>query len=141
MEILAVNWFVVIGAAIAKFVIGSFWYMPQLLGKQWQKAADITPDASVMPRAIAIQLVGDLIMAWVLAQFIGHAAATGLVAGAIVGLVAWLGFVATIMLGHMTFENRPMSLFAINAGYQLVGLVVMGGIIGSFTVAAASLPA
>lgn len=133
MEFLAVSWIAVIVAAIVKFAIGSVWYMPPVLGKQWQAAANITPDASVMPRAIAIQLVGDLIMAFVLAQFIAHAAAYGLVAGAFVGAVAWLGFVATIMLGAMTFENRPMSLFWINAGYQLIGLVVMGAIIGAMT--------
>ena len=43
---------------------------------------------------------------------------------------AWLGFVATIMLGQKYYENRSNELFSINAGYQLVGIVAMGAIIG-----------
>jgi hypothetical protein len=80
--------------------------------------------------AMAVQIVGDLVMAYVLARFIGHYGAEGVLSGAFVGFMAWLGFVATIMLGSIFYEKKPAELVAINAGYQLVGIVVMGAIIG-----------
>lgn len=126
----AVSWIAIIVAAVVKFAIGAAWYSPALFGKQWQVAANVEPDPSAMMKAIPAQVIGDLIMAYVLARFIGHYAADGLVAGAFIGFMAWLGFVATVMIGPIFYEKRPMGLFTINAGYQLVGIVVMGAIIG-----------
>lgn len=129
-DAVAVSWIAIIVAAVVKFAIGAAWYMPPVFGKQWQAAAKVEPDPSAMMPAMAVGIVGDLIMAYVLARFIGHYGANDLIGGAFIGFMAWLGFVATIMLGAIFYERRPMQLFYINAGYQLVGLVVMGAIIG-----------
>ena len=130
-DAISVSWIAIVVAAAAKFAIGAAWYAPAVFGKAWQHDAGVTPDASAMPRAIGVQIVGDLIMAYILARFIGHYAGDGLLAGALVGFMAWLGFVATVTLGAIVFENRPLRLFGINAGFQLVGIVVMGAIIGA----------
>jgi hypothetical protein len=87
-------------------------------------------DMSAMAPAMVVQLVGDLVMAYILARFIVHYGDPSLVGGAIVGFMAWLGFVATLMAASMFYEKKPGELIAINAGYQLVGIVVMGAIIG-----------
>ncbi len=129
-DLISVNWLAIVIAAVVKFAIGSAWYSPMLFSKQWQEAAGVTPDPSVMPRAIVVQVIGDLIMAYILARFIGHYAGDGLVIGAVVGFMAWIGFVAPVMLGAIMYESRKMSLFYINSGYQLIGIVVMGAIIG-----------
>jgi len=130
-DLVSVSWLAIVIAAVVKFAIGAAWYATPVFGKQWQAAAGIEPDPSVMPRAIVVGIIGDLIMAYILARFIGHYATDGLIAGAVVGAMAWLGFVATVMLGGMMYESRKMSLFYINGGYQLVGIVVMGAIIGA----------
>ena len=82
--------------------------------------------------AIAAQAIGDLVMAYILARFIGHYGAEGVFAGALVGFLAWFGFVAPIMLGQRYYENRSFGLLSINGGYQLVGIAAMGAIIGVF---------
>ncbi|MHA1549478.1 MAG: DUF1761 domain-containing protein [Alphaproteobacteria bacterium] len=130
-DIVSVNWLAIVIAAVVKFAIGAGWYAPPVFGKKWQAVSGVEPDSAGMPRAMIVGIIGDLIMAYILARFIGHYATDGLVAGAVVGFMAWLGFVATVMLGGMMYENRKMSLFYINGGYQLVGLVVMGAIIGA----------
>ncbi len=38
-------------------------------------------------------------------------------------------FVATVTLGSVLYEKRSFSLYALNNGYQLVSLVVMGAVL------------
>jgi hypothetical protein len=69
-------------------------------------------------------------VAYALAAFIGIMGFTSLFYGAVTGLLAWAGFIATSLLGPVLWEGKPMALFAINAGYYLVSLLLMGSIIG-----------
>lgn len=128
---IAVNWWAIIIAAVAKFAIGAVWYTA-IFGRRYRALLGVPEGASAqgMTPAFVVQIIGDLIMAYVLARFIGHYGATDLLGGAFIGFMAWLGFVVTIMVGTIFYEKKPGELIAINAGYQLVGLVVMGAIIG-----------
>jgi hypothetical protein len=128
----SISWLAVIVAAVVKFLIGWGWYSPMLFAKQWQDLAGLTDEkvrAGLMPALIA-EAIGDLIMAYVLARFIAHYGATDIVGGAFIGFMAWLGFVATVMANQIFYERRPQQLIFINAGYMLVALVVIGGILG-----------
>lgn len=128
---IAVSWWAIIIAAIVKFAIGAVWYTA-IFGVRYRALMGVPEGSSqegLVP-AMVVQIIGDLVMAYVLARFIGHYGATGLVNGAFIGFMAWLGFVATIMVGSIFYEKKPGELVAINAGYQLVGILVMGAIIG-----------
>src|SRR5438552_10625334 len=50
--------------------------------------------------------------------------------GALIGLYAGLGFIATAFFSHVLFAGRPPRLYAIDAGYQVFQSVVLGAIIG-----------
>jgi len=54
-------------------------------------------------RAIGVQGIGD---------------------GVMVAVVLWAGFTGATIGVNMIFERRPLSLFAIEAGYHLVALIV-----------------
>ncbi len=92
----------------------------------------ITPQAGAegMGKTYAWTFVGSLVTAAVLGKFVGTMGATSIGAGAAVGFWAWLGFVATVTLGSVLYEKRSFSLYALNNGYQLVALVVMGAVLG-----------
>jgi len=127
----SISWLAVIVAAIVKFAIGAVWYQP-LFGKRWGKLMKVPEGATAdgMTQALIVGFVGDLIMAYVLARFVAHYGDAGIGGGLLVAFMAWLGFVATLMAGQIYYEKKPMELIAINAGYQLVGLLVMGAIFG-----------
>jgi hypothetical protein len=134
MEDVAINWWAVIVAAVVKFVIGAAWYAPQLLGKQWQAEIGMTQEqvrAGLAPALIA-EIVTDLVMAAVLACFISYAGATTLVNGALIGLAAWVGFVATISIAQVFYERKSWRLWAINNGYAIISLIIMGAILGAW---------
>jgi uncharacterized membrane protein YagU involved in acid resistance len=83
-----------------------------------------------MGQALVAGFVTDLIMAFVLALFVGWYGAVDLWGGLVVGFLAWLGFVATVMAGSIFYERKPGELVAINLGYQLVTMLIMGAILG-----------
>ena len=127
----SISWLAVIVAAIVKFAIGAVWYQP-LFGKRWRELMKVPEGAMAdgLMQAMIVGFVGDLIMAYVLARFVAHYGDAGIGGGLLVAFMAWLGFVATLMAGQIYYEKKPMELIAINAGYQLVGLLVMGAIFG-----------
>lgn len=128
-----VPWLGVIIAAVAGIAIGFIWYMPQLFGRRWASAAGVElPEGMPPVMTLVAGVVITLVTAYVLALFIVATGAGDIVAGAVVGAVAWLGFVATWGANTVFYEKRSWEYFGINAGYALVALVVMGAIIGYF---------
>jgi hypothetical protein len=128
---MSVNWLAVIVVAIVRFAIGAGWYTA-LFGKRWRELQGVPANAapSGMGQALVAGFVTDLIMAFVLALFVGWYGAVDLWGGLVVGFLAWLGFVATVMAGSIFYERKPGELVAINLGYQLVTMLIMGAILG-----------
>lgn len=128
---MAISWLAVIVAAIVKFAIGAAWYMP-LFGARYRALMKVPEGAPPegLTQGMVIGFIGDLIMAYVLARFAAYYGAANLFDGIVVGFMAWLGFVATLMAGSVYYERKPWELVYINGGYQLVGIVVMGAIFG-----------
>ena len=70
--------------------------------------------------------IGDLILALVLDHLIIWSNAESVHGGAFVGFITWLGFFAAPNFPQGIYERRPFRLFAINNGYWLVGLLIVG---------------
>jgi len=81
-------------------------------------------------------IVGELIMAWVLAGLIGHLG-TGQVTimnGIISGLFVWAGFMMTTMAINHRYQGYGWDLTIIDGIHWLGVAVIMGAIIGWFGV-------
>ena len=74
--------------------------------------------------AAGIDCVASFIMSFVLLHAVHYAGAVTLGTGAAVGFFNWLGFLATVTLGLTLYEGRPLGLFLITNGCQLVSLSV-----------------
>lgn len=136
-----INYLAVLVAAIASMVIGFVWYGP-LFGKQWIALSGMTPDkieaakAGGMGKAYFLQLVGSLVMAYVLAHALVFAQAymkvEGVSAGLTTGFWNWLGFIAPVTLGSVLWDGKPWKLWILNNAHYLVALLVMGIILSLF---------
>jgi hypothetical protein len=82
-----------------------------------------------MGRALVVDVVGSLLMAFVLAHAVGYAEATTVLQGLAVGFFLWLGVVAVVTIHTVTYERRPLTLFALHNGYHLLSLIVMSAIL------------
>ena len=134
MPEISINWIALVVAVIAKQAIGALWHSPMVFGKVWSEATGVT-DAEMrtrLPRALPVEIVGTFICAFVLVHAIRYAQANSIALGAAVGFLNWLGFIATSMLGGELFAKASFRLYLIDAGYWLVGRVVMGAILGGW---------
>jgi hypothetical protein len=132
LDFAGVNWIAVIGAAVAGIIVGFIWYAPPVFGRRWARASgiELPQPGQVQPTTYVGAVVTAAVTAYVLAVLIGGLGAANLVDGAIVGVVVWLGFVATWLASGVFFERRSTEWWAINAGQAIVSLVIMGAIIG-----------
>ena len=136
MSDISVNFSAVIAATVAAMVVGGLWYSPLLFVKVWMKESGYKPEDRDMKKgagpAMAGQLVASLIIAYVLAHFLGYAGANNAWLGIQGALWIWLGFQATSAASHVFFERKSWTWFAINAGCSFVTAIAMGAILGAW---------
>ncbi|MDO8537835.1 MAG: DUF1761 domain-containing protein [archaeon] len=133
MEIVTINFIAALIAAIASMIVGYIWYGP-LFGKTWMALSGM--DSKKMEQAkkgmmkgYLISFIGAFIMACVLAYVLAYSSSVG-IADAIQGAFwMWLGFIATVQIGMVLWDNKPMKLFLIHTSHQLVSVIVMAIII------------
>ena len=118
-------------AAVARMAIGAAWYSPALFVKAWYRLSGVTEQQMKqgMAKALVVDFVGSLLMAFVLVHAIRYAGAVTPLQGMAVGFFNWLGFIAVATIGTVTYERRPFMLFLLNNGYLLLSLLVMGAIL------------
>lgn len=128
-----VNWLVILGTALAGYLVGWLWYGP-LFEKQWMKLNGFSKKdmekskKEGMAKTYLAGFLATVIMAYVLSMFVKLALAVTFVDGALVGLWLWLGFIATTLFGKVLWENKPFKLYLLDSLHYLVVLAVMGGI-------------
>jgi len=125
-----INLLAVLVAGFAAFVIGSLWYSV-LFGKLWMKLAGVKKDKKdpYMPVRFLVYLVGQLVMAFILAHFLIFANAVSYVEGLTTAFWLWLGFIAPITIGGVLWEKKSINLFVLNNVYNLIALGVMSAIL------------
>jgi hypothetical protein len=131
MQSFPMNFLALALAALAKTIIGAIWYSSALFGARWLTYVQCSEEdlKRGMPKALVVDIIGNFVMAFVLVHATHYAGAATAAQGAAVGFFNWVGFVAVSTLFTVTFEKRPFALWAINNGFQLIGIVVMGIIV------------
>lgn len=130
---IGIDFLSVIIAAVAAMALGFVWYSPKLgFGKQWMKWSGIpmdTPPPKNAGRMMFFGLVSQIVMAYVLANFLILAKVASLSDGLTIALWLWIGFIATIQLGSVLWEQRPFKLWLLNSVYWLLSLLIMAAIL------------
>jgi hypothetical protein len=125
-----INWLAVIVSGAAAMMIGFLWYGP-IFGKAWMKANRFTEKdmkkMKITPKmAMSFGTINSFVMAVLLALIFSALNSRSLVDGIIAGFVLWAGIAATTRVNSVIFEQRTLSLYIINAGYDLVTILAMG---------------
>lgn len=126
-----INFSAAFSASFAGLILGYLWYS-LLFAKSWQKLAGVSD--SQMQRGMPMRALGtylfSLVMALNLSAFIGSGQSASF--GFYAGLAAGVGWVAMAFGSNYLFEHRPLKLYFINAGYNIILLSLMGLVIGFF---------
>lgn len=134
----SVNYLAVIVSALAAFMLGALWYSPALFARQWTAVHGYTPEKleamkQGMAKTYAMSFVCFLVTAWVMAVLTERVGVGSLMGGVRLGGLTWLGFAATIGLTANLYSDKPLLAWVIDAGYQLVYMIVMGVILAVWT--------
>jgi hypothetical protein len=137
MELSNINFLALAVAAIASFGLGSLWYSPVLFGKAWQNALGFTDEylkkgnmAVIFGSSFVLICLMDFGLAVILQGHAGRDVSAG--SGLIYGLLMGLFFVATSIGINMLYQRKSFTLWAIDAGYQVLYLGITGAILGAW---------
>ncbi|GAA0737085.1 MULTISPECIES: DUF1761 domain-containing protein [Flavobacteriaceae] len=154
-----INFLALLAAAVSALIIGAIWYNPKVFGTAWMKAADMTEEkmqGANMAKIFILAFIFAFLLAFAL-QFltIHQTGALGMVGGdpslakpsfeafmadygtafrtfkhgALHGTIAGI-FIALPILGtNALFERKGAKYIFINAGYWIVTMAIMGGIV------------
>jgi Protein of unknown function (DUF1761) len=130
------NYWAIVVAAIACFLFEAGWYTmfmrPWLEGigrtRQWlESAAGYNPALQYGTALVAAAVIAAAISR--ITQYTGPQTA---LRGIKVAAMLWVGFVLTTWATEYVFEVRTLKLLGINAGFWLLGMMLMGAIVGAW---------
>jgi hypothetical protein len=129
------NYLAIAVAAVANFLLEAAWYSMFL--KAWLRGIGRDPAwLANTGVSVGVQWVTALLAAALLATCISSfTQLTGpqtAVRGIKVGVGLWLGCVLTTWATEYVFEVRSYQIFAINLGFWLLGMILMGAIVGGW---------
>lgn len=126
-----VNLLAVIIAAAAYFGLGGLWYSPKLFGDIWLKEAGMNVKSITHDKTSYIgEAIIGLIIAAVLALFMSMTNSVSVLGGLKIGILSWLGFVATASLSSVLWGKKTLKMAYLTSGFLLAAYIIMGMIIG-----------
>ena len=134
---MGINGWAVIVASVVSFIFGFIWYGP-LFGKQWMVLMKFTKKdmdkakKKGMGKTMIIGFISTLVLAFILARLILMTNSVGAMSGMNIAFLVWIGFVATITLGSVLWENKSINLWFLNNAYHLINLLIIGAILGAW---------
>jgi Protein of unknown function (DUF1761) len=129
------NWLAVTVATLVYFFLGGLWFtvfkQPWLdgIGRTLDQitAAAYSP-AITYGSAVVTTFLLAVFLSWLIQVTGSQTAVTGIKVAA----WTWLGVVFTTWSTEYAFEARSLQILAINTGYCLTGMILMGAILGAW---------
>ncbi len=132
---ITVDYFSVFIAAVASFILGWIWHGP-IFGKAWMKEMKFSEadkkkaKEKGMGGALVWNFIGNFVTAYVLAHFIGFLGLSTFSEAFALAFWTWLGFfAAATLLNGVLWEGKSWKMFWIKAGYWIINLIVVAGIL------------
>lgn len=128
------NWWAVLVASVAYFMLGAIWYSKALFGSKWAQLIKLdlnNPDLKKgMGNMMAATFVLIFVVCFGLALLI-HMINFGdnFLYGIKLGLLTGIAFATTAVSINYVYERKPSNLYLINGGYHVVGHVIAATIL------------
>lgn len=125
--LLDLNWLGIVVGTIGYMLLGFVWYTAfssvwmDAIGWSEEEMEEESPAVGYV-----ITTIGSLIAVLAMALLLNWVDASTWQDGITVGALVGIGFVATTSVQAVPFEGRAWSVYAINAGYNIVALAGIG---------------
>ncbi len=129
-----INYVAVAVAAVVPIIIGALWYSPLLFGGLCANAHGYTDERlrELAGRSLKVAPFCYLLMAFVFALLVSYTGVSTARQGTCLGLLVWIGFLATLGLTAHVYSGKPLTIFFADAGFQLVYAMAMGAILAAW---------
>lgn len=116
----------IIVVALINIILNAFWYSPRVFGTMWANSLNKSTQ-ELVPSVWQYtgSFITSLIMAWVLAVLVVSLGIVTIGQAALLGLILWLGFVATTHFGGVVWADKPLKVYFIDSAIVLLSLVIM----------------
>ncbi len=140
------NWLAILAAVVASFVVGFIWYNPKVFGTAWMKSIGMTEEKakqSNMAMMMGVTALMSLLFAYSISQWIYHdpMGLSPLVHGAWHGLQMAIFVALPVIVTNGLYEQKSWTNIAINAGYWMVNMAVIGLVLVALGHAPEAVPA
>ena len=131
-----VNIVAIIVGALIPMIMGFIYYHPKVFGNAWMSTIGMTPESAKkgnMGVIFGVSLLMSILLSWFLLIFVDGPGQEGAYDsfkhGAFHGFELGLLVAMPIMVTNSLFEQKNFKYMAINLGYWLITLTLMGGAI------------
>ena len=128
------NWWAVLVATVAYFMLGALWYSKLLFGAKWAKLVNLDMNNPDLKKGM-----GGMMLSTFLLMFVVSLGLEVLVVkfnfeqeflfGIKLGLLTGFAFATTAVSINYVYERRPSNLYLINNGYHVIGHVLVATIL------------
>jgi len=147
MEEMNINWIAMVVAAILPLVTGFIWYNPKVFGTAWMKESGMTEEKakSMNPgKTYGLAVVMAFLIAFAIWPSVMMGGAPGMEHGpggdfmtfkhgALHGALLGITLAMPVLATNALFEQKSFQYVIINAGYWIVTMSLMGGLINAWT--------
>ncbi len=126
-----INYWAVVVAALAAFLMSSLYYSPLLLGNVWL-AVDPGSAAGTTPSIGRVlgEIVRTLVITFVVARLIALLGGSDWKGAVRLALWVWFGFSGVMWVGAIMWEKTPWQVAAIHSGDWLLKIILIAVIVG-----------
>ncbi|HVU48615.1 MAG TPA: DUF1761 domain-containing protein [Terracidiphilus sp.] len=135
MSYFHVSLLAVLIATVIQWLLGALWY-GYVFKARWAALVGIGEGEKSTSAwfGMVTSFIANLILSFVLGHIVNWANGHSFPDGVWLGALCWLGFMAPPLFTQHIFEKRPVKLFAINAAYWLLAMMVAGGVLANLNV-------
>ncbi len=126
------NWLAILVGGLAYFMLGALWYS-FLFKEKWIAYTAIKMDDATAKKGVGLIMIGSLLLmllnSFALCVLANKMGVWGWMSGVKLGLFTGICFACVSIGINMLYEKKPIGLFLINGGYQLLGNIVAAVIV------------
>jgi len=125
------NYWAIVAASVAAFVMSSLYYSPLLLGNVW-RAVDPGATSGMKPSIVRVlgEMVRTLVISIVVAHLIALLGPGDWKSAVDFAFWLWFGFSAMMWVGAIMWEKTPWQIAAIHSGDWLLKTLLIAVVVG-----------
>jgi len=128
------NWWAILVAALAYFILGAVWYSKALFGSKWAQLVKLDMSNPDLKKGMGKMMAATFIL--ILITCLGLSLVIHMVNfndnylyGIKLGLLTGFAFATTAVSITYVYENKPSNLYLINSGYHVIGHILAATIL------------